>query len=68
MLQLTPGVIRSTCPSIGVERADIHPASQSQTSYKQLSQLQHLLVRWLVVDHVNARLEYSSRAFCVGGR
>jgi uncharacterized membrane protein len=25
----------------GVERADIYPASQSQTSYKQLSQLQH---------------------------
>ena len=27
-----------------------------------------LLVNWSVVDHVNARLGYPSRAFCVGGR
>lgn len=38
--RMTPGVSCNMSHVHGVERADIYPASQSQTSYKQLSQTQ----------------------------
>ena len=37
-------------------------------SWRFLGVVATLLVNWSVVDHVNARLGYPSRAFCVGGR
>ena len=39
---MTPEVSCNMSHAHGVERTNIHPAGQSQTRYKQLSQLQHM--------------------------